>query len=448
MVFRNQSSGLLPLVPRGGWVNQATSRILPPDSNLVGVRYFPATVDHPPLRIFYPITRPTSVKAATAAKVGWFDDTGVFPYLSGYAHLGLAKQDTWTFQWVVQPLLFLFSWVVPLQWLRLPQVIQETVPNQSSIVSSRADNNKEEKNEGLDSKTNQPRPKEQEEMSGRLPLIVFSHGLTGTGQENSALAIRWAQEGFVVISVHHTEGSSCRVELADGSTKYYETPSYTNYDPDYRPKQVTVRAHQVLQAYNFLSQPQLLTQPADCPWDLVHLVDPSNAVVAGFSYGASTAARVAVMDQSPFSAALFLDGWFYINVANVEYNFPSQAFEEQVPGMPTLFLMSQQFQEYPKLWAATLQLARLFSTCATQSRGDNDRSDPPNHPEEDEMHNVVVLPNTGHQNFCDVVLWLPQWVLQRIMKGFIGNADPIHVYEEIAQRSIVFLKRVTGKDKK
>jgi len=43
---------------------------------------------------------------------------------------------------------------------------------------------------------------------------LFSHGLTGTGEENTILCMEWAKHGYIVVSVHHTDGSSCCVPLS------------------------------------------------------------------------------------------------------------------------------------------------------------------------------------------------------------------------------------------
>ncbi|KAL7573150.1 hypothetical protein ACA910_018814 [Epithemia clementina (nom. ined.)] len=425
-------------------------------SRLVGVRYFPATAAHAPLRIYYPAAAATTVSTTKPTKprrpVRWFHDLGVFPYLQGYFHLALAEQGTWTFALALQPLSFFLSWVLPLSYLRIPNAYKDL----ECVVTKNGDDDNDNDND-TDTDTDNNDNKNEH---NRLPLIVFSHGLTGTGQENQALFVHWAQQGYVVVSVHHTDGSSCRVQLADGTWKYYEKPpKFQHYDATFRPNQIQERAQELLQAYRFLV-PSTTSSSNDsdndkaavdsCPQDLQNAIDPNNAVVAGFSYGAATAARVAVMDESPFRAALFLDGWFYIDIGavsefkHVEFSFPAEAFTNQalskLASMPTFFLLSQQFQQFPKLLAATQQLA----TAQNDQNQDDDSTTKKEHGDDSTSNNnLIVLPNTGHQNFCDVVVWFPLWVLKRMLKGMIGDTDPVAVYQEIMDRTTHFLNQAT-----
>lgn len=245
----------------------------------------------------------------------------------------------------------------------------------------------------------------------KWPVVIFSHGLTGTGQENAVLLSAWARRGFVVVSVHHTDGSSCRVRLPDGSDKFYEHgPSYSNYDPSFRKQQIQHRAKEMKDALSFL-------QSNKCPQDIRDSVDPSKAVVAGFSYGAATAALATSTDDQPFCGAILLDGWFYIDVsesAGIEFEFPEPAFQSGLK-VPAVFINSQKFSGMSKLYQATTKLAK------TSCNG--------------EMH---VLPGTGHQNFCDVIFWLPRFFL----KPLIGTAHPVDAYREIVHLSSEFLTRV------
>merc|ERR1712137_385 len=83
------------------------------------------------------------------------------------------------------------------------------------------------------------------------PLIVFSHGLTGTGEENATLLASWAREGCVVVSCQHMDGSSARVPLANGDSLWFKKSNMKAYDPNFRPKQVHLRVQEVNQVVAF-----------------------------------------------------------------------------------------------------------------------------------------------------------------------------------------------------
>lgn len=365
------------------------------DAEAVGVRYYQATPDHPPLRVFYPAVL---ANATSTRSIGWFDieTGGILQFLKGFLHTGIARHDTLLFQYLLVPVLYMITPFLPMTWLRVNGVYKNA-PLCIPASSSHSKNDGDKKNK-------------------KLPVIIFSHGLTGTGQENTALCAAWAKQGFIVAALHHTDGSSCRVRLQDGTTKWYQHgPSFTNYDASFRPRQVQHRASEMLQAHGFLSS-------SSCP-DFMHSVDMNRVVAAGFSFGAATAARAVTMKEDKlFCGALLLDGWFYVDVgksAGIEFEFPKEAFEvdSRLAQLPRLFLNSEQFEGYPKLFGATQKLVGK---------------------EGGELH---VISETSHQNFCDFVFWLPTFLMQRV--GAIGAASPEIAYREIIALSSTFLKKVT-----
>jgi predicted esterase len=347
----------------------------------VGVRHFAATDQHPPLRVFYPSNNNIS---NTIQPVGWFQEDGLGFFLSGYLHTIFVRRHTKVFRWLLSPLLHVASFFLfTMRWIRIPNVAFDApLANNINLKSKK-----------------------------KWPVVIFSHGLTGTGQENAVLLSAWARLGFVVVSVHHTDGSACRVRLPDGSDKFYEHgPSFSNYDPSFRKQQVLHRAKEMKDALSFL-------QSNKCPQDIRDYVDPTKAVAAGFSYGAATAALATSIDDQPFCGAILLDGWFYIDVsesAGIEFEFPEPAFRSGLK-VPAVFINSQSFSNMSKLYQATAKLAK------TSSHG--------------EMH---VLPGTGHQNFCDVIFWLPKFFL----KPLIGTAHPVDAYRDLVHLSSEFLTRV------
>ncbi|CAB9506388.1 Platelet-activating factor acetylhydrolase [Seminavis robusta] len=353
------------------------------DAEAVGVRYIPPTRSHPPLRLFYPAKQPDTKQPC----VRWFQDTpsaGMF--LCGYLHVIGIKHGTWAFA-ILSRFLRLVAYCLPLQYRSLPDTYA-----------------------GIDMVTTENNPT-------KLPIVVFSHGLTGTTQENSLLCAAWARQGYMVAAVHHADGSSACVPQADGSTLWYQHgPSYKNYDATFRPKQIDKRARDMNEAVDYLRQ----TYPDQCDFDKI--------VAAGFSYGAATAAFVAVQDDSPFQAGLILlDGWFYLDIsesAGIEFEFPALAFErlDKIHSIPTIIINSAVFEGYPKLNKATNRLAG-------------------------NVHERHIIPGTQHNNFCELCFWLPSSLMTfatilggPVDIGAIGAGNPKEIYQDIIGRTSQFLR--------
>ena len=93
--------------------------------------------------------------------------------------------------------------------------------------------------------------------------------------------------------------------------------------------------------------------------------------------------------------------------------------------IPTLFVGSDQFRNYPHLNAATVGLAAKTKLSS---------------PVEPVCH---VLPDSRHQNFTDVGFWLPVWLLRYV--GAVGKCDYDNTYDEILKLTQSFLKTHTNK---
>ena len=151
-----------------------------------------------------------------------------------------------------------------------------------------------------------------------------------------------------------------------------------------------------------------------------------------------------------FQCAVFLDGWFHVDYSSKGYlyNFPPEAFGEDWPNgvnngnershvienkegltIPSIFINSAQFEGYEKLYAATTTLANNIN-----SHNKHDSTIP-----ESKLH---VIPNTKHQNFCDVGFWLPKVLLRRLGKLLaLGDADVLEASENILDLTLKFLKQ-------
>jgi dienelactone hydrolase len=267
---------------------------------------------------------------------------------------------------------------------------------------------------------------------GGSPLIVWSHGLTGTGCEHGLLAVTLALRGNVVALVQHTDGSSSMADIqapassatsasTSTTTLSYIHPTYEPYDTGFRQRQVEHRAAEVDEARRLV-----LALP-----EFESIVNPAKAVVGGFSFGAATAGLAAQTHTaaatstatttfttsfkqkkkqqqlaSPWAAAVLIDGWWHIELKKwgVSQDLPLQIHKGPGLSIPSLFVGSAEFASYEALNNATKKVqAKCVAPC--------------------EAH---VLPDTKHGNFMDALWWLP-WAVTRNI-GFTGTAQPHVVY--------------------
>ena len=337
-----------------------------------------------PLRIYYPAT----AGEGRTERVGWFVRSFGF-MCAGYAHaFGLSKQSSFAFRWLVSPLLRFIGALLPLSYAKIPHTARGA-------------------------------PFQPAAGGGKRPCIVFSHGLTGTGEEHGAMFAAWAKKGIVVVTCHHTDGSSSRVPLPGGDVWYDHGPSFSDYDRTFRPRQISKRAEDVFAATGAILHPD-----PGCPAELRAVsagVDPKCVVAGGFSYGAATAALAATMRPEVYCGAVLHDGWFHIDVsssAGIEFEFPEQAFDAET-GLraPSLFVNSAQFASIGKLHAAT---RRLVDGC-----------------ERAEAH---TLEGTTHHNFTDLCFWLPAFLHGLLQKTPVfGTADPVEVVRQTTDLTAAFV---------
>mmetsp|Transcript_644 Transcript_644/g.1389 ORF Transcript_644/g.1389 Transcript_644/m.1389 type:complete len:445 (-) Transcript_644:179-1513(-) len=424
-------------------------RLIVGNAPLVGVLDLPGTYQRPPIRLFFPATTTNTRKVPKPAS--YFVDNRVAYVLQGFAHIVFARHTTRLHRWILRPFFWLLSLLSPVRFLKIPGTVHVKKEDDVSVVeyvppSSLA------MNDGL----KEGGPSQQQKTQS---LVVFSHGLTGTGEENSIFCASLAKRGYVVASIHHRDGSSCRVPMPDGSCRYYEhLPTGDEYDPSFRLEQIQARAKEFLYSCSWLMGEKAngngLSGNDDSDEGQQHPIvdqirqhlDKQKIIAAGFSYGAATASLAATLEPTKFQCAIFLDGWFHIDRGGVEFDFPSEAFgagrpqttlntdtgvadtdcEKEGLTVPSLFVNSSQFQGYTKLYGATQRLADQINACS-KDNAQNKRA---------EMH---VIPGTQHQNFCDVIFWLPRRLSKKCFQ--LGDADAYEAYESTLKWTIQFLER-------
>lgn len=442
-------------------------RLIIGSAPLVGVLDLPATYHHPPLRLFFPASAiPTTPSWRKPNAATYFRDNRVAYVLEGMAHTMGVRNTTKMFKYVVRPILFIFSLFFPVRFLRIPHSAR--VPN-DPIHYEKSRSVRYVPPSSLQLKESETREKQS--------LVLFSHGLTGTGEENSVFCASLAKRGYVVACLHHCDGSSSRVTLSDGTCRFYEhMPSGDDYDPRHRMEQVHARARELLNTRKWLlnggNDSGSTCDNHPVLKQIRPFLDPRRVIASGFSYGSTTCALAATLEPSAFQCAVMLDGWFHVDYTSqgVEYDFPPEAFGDDWPkkrkkdarcqkdgastlngnngssegcnkrscmNIPCIFINSEQFHGYKKLYRATVRLADQLnnSICDNAEKKSNFNRKPI---PRSELH---VIANTKHQNFCDVVFWLPKWATRRVGRFLaLGSADGLEAQERIIHFAIEFLK--------
>ena len=249
---------------------------------------------------------------------------------------------------------------------------------------------------------------------GPHPLLLWSHGLTGTGDEHGIMAVLLARRGYIVVIPQHTDGSSSLVLLKGGKDLPFVYPDYDDYDPDFREGQTRVRAVELFAsgdvAVEVLGRENVRT---------------SDVAVGGFSFGAATAAR-AICEQASLTdseynvkCAVLVDGWYNINLKKygVDVNMPLSLHRRGLPpSVKSLFIGSEEFTTYSRLHEETRKIQQMCGDSAQ----------------------TITMPGTRHGNFSDVVFWMPVALLKKAR--LVGtDVDPRDNYREQCRRIIDFL---------
>lgn len=397
----------------------------------VGVLDLKGTHQRPPLRLFFPAdttiaTNNNSVSRRKLKPASYFVNNRVAYILQGFAHIAFARHTTKLHRFILRPLLWLFSFIFPARWLKIPDTVLVTKENISAVKYHAT-------NENTSSNKSQS-------------LVMFSHGLTGTGEENSIFCTALAKRGYVVASLHHRDGSSSRVPMSDGSCQYYKHfPTGEEYSPKHRLQQVHVRANELLYCTKWMMGEKETLSDNDNNEEHAQLIldqirpslskDNINAV--GFSYGAATVSLAATLEPKRYQSAVLLDPWLHIDFSSkgIEFDFPPEAFGHEWPSqakadngngngnddkekiglnIPSIIINSSQFAGYKKLYSATNKLAQRTKA---------------------KLH---VLPETTHQNFCDTVFWLPRRWGKKLFG--LGNANGYDSYCDIVTLTYKFLE--------
>jgi len=311
--------------------------------NNVGVQDFFLETTKAPVRVYYPTSKPEHPQ-----RVRTFRDATSF--LKGYIWT-----NCWNRPWLYRTL----STFVSISWFLFPLRYHE-IPN------AWRDSKPEGKN---------------------LPLVIFTHGLKGAGEENTMLLASIAAHGFVVASIHHTDGSSSFVRTGDGKDIWYMHRDPKNYSIQMREDQLDCRVQEIMDVKKVMLKHS----------DFNGRIDESQTVACGFSYGGATAALATVRHPKEFSACVVIDGWFHESKFGVNTYFPKDVMKEKILPVPTFFLNCAVFM-------------RIKSGMMAKQLAEKSQS---------HTHKVYGS-STAHYFFTDLASWVPG-ILRNQLKSMLAN---------------------------
>lgn len=138
-----------------------------------------------------------------------------------------------------------------------------------------------------------------------LPLLVFSHGLGGTRNQNAVQAEHLASHGYVVMSTDHAYDSYLTI-FEDGTTADFRSGADGDLSPEefwaFRTPQLQTRTADVRFMLDYIAD---LQKGGDRFWQQV---DATHVGVFGHSYGGATSI-MAASEDARIKAVIALDGW-------------------------------------------------------------------------------------------------------------------------------------------
>lgn len=230
------------------------------------------------------------------------------------------------------------------------------------------------------------------------PLLLLSHGLSGTPELYTTFGEQLASLGFVVIGPAHTDGS-CSESYVPVAESW-----------DVRNKQLNQRLadmQAILDALQRSSEPGLMR--------LASRINFQTVGICGHSFGGATAAHMLHKDER-ISSGVSWDGWMYPLAT------PSSAFNTK----PFLFINSDGFH-----WEDNITHMRNW--CAHNSSGGH----------------IVTLKGTSHHNFNDLPFFghhsIIKWIA-RNSTGWFGDTDPVQATKISVSLAAAFFAKIFQTD--
>lgn len=172
------------------------------------------------------------------------------------------------------------------------------------------------------------------ENAGRLPVVIFSHGLGGNRTSYSLLCRDMASDGSIVFSMEHRDGSASTSVVTDeqGGQQVmgYSRPERgrgAEYEYAFRRKMLEYRTMEVTRLLKFIGEVNSGVEE-NCSIDHVaanaflkaarNRLDMHKTAIVGHSFGGATAVQMAAEQPNNFTCCVALDPWFYSLTAEMK----------------------------------------------------------------------------------------------------------------------------------
>lgn len=285
----------------------------------------------------------------------------------------------------------------------------------------------------------------------RWPLVLFSHGLTGTPEIYTTYGEQLASLGFIVIAPAHTDGSCAESYVPHADDAWEERNTQVNervadlrsildtlqslsHRPNFHPTAESPRgthdpslpssSYASRSSFSAYVQSPDASQPVDPETEqilgslraLSERIDFTRVGVCGHSFGGATAVQTLQQD-SRVVAGVSWDGWMYPLAP------PTTPIHQS---KPFLFINSDGFQ-----WEENVSYMRQWSSHSAAGG------------------HIVTMKQTSHHNFNDLPFYahpfLTRWIANN-SRGWFGRADPTQTTQLAVALAAAFNKRAFCRD--
>jgi pimeloyl-ACP methyl ester carboxylesterase len=351
-----------------------------------------------------------------------------------------------------------------IQAKRNAQPIQYYNKDTKEEKDTKETNSKSESSESTSSSSSSP----------SLPVVVFSHGVTGTTELYTYQCMNLASNGSFVILIDHADGSCISMKKHDGSILPFDK-SIRELEKVCEKKQVRARRKQtdhratevlaVTKSMMNLNQ-RNIPQLEDVGISFVNMLDVSTVIVGGHSFGAATAVTAAARTPELYSCVIAHDpalDWmpddsrklFFAESrfqgSKIKYEGGTAGYEildstctddveekkemmlttdengngnESKPlfdDMDLLFLYSHQFQKWG--WGDYTHVSDMTKRGQLSCKSE-----------------CGFIYGSHHSEFSDMCMKIPLWLGRAIHAT--GKRNPHETAEEIAVRTLHFVEEV------
>ncbi|XP_024371813.1 uncharacterized protein [Physcomitrium patens] len=274
---------------------------------------------------------------------------------------------------------------------------------------------------------------EGEDENGRLPVVIFSHGMWSCRTTYTITCCDMASHGYIVVVVEHLDGSAVAAKYRDEKGKkkwithaFAERPFDDTPISD-RSKQLRKRVGEIRKVVDALEMLDsgLLTQNSNGVKGRLSLdvrmicgrIDMSHVAIRGHSFGGSTAIVACGLDKR-LKCCIAEDAWWQ--------PIERPDFDRLAGKVPLVLVNTEHFE-----WDDLRRLRNLFLEARDESQLDEQ-------PLVTKLFTIKLTQGTRHMDQCDFPVMWP-----RVFKAvkLSGTADPGLVKDITSRLCLGFLHR-------